>query len=94
MKEERPTASTIVCFDIAYIRWRAEFAPFETNCFDALCEFVRSRFDSLIDRYYREGHQSLTEFPRGLLSAFYTSRLSERTPLQLLPLWEDGSLTS
>jgi hypothetical protein len=49
--------------DPAYIRWRAEFEPFETRCFEALCEFVRVHFDDLLDRYYREGHESLNAFP-------------------------------
>ena len=49
--------------DPAYIRWRAEFAPFEARCFEALCGFVRVHFDDLLDRYYCEGHESLNEFP-------------------------------
>ena len=49
--------------DPAYIRWRAEFDPFETRCFAALCEFVRVHFDDLLDRYYWEGHGSLNAFP-------------------------------
>jgi hypothetical protein len=52
-----------MCFDIGYIRWRADFAPFETNCFEQLREFVRLHFDDLIDRYYRDGQQALHEFP-------------------------------
>jgi hypothetical protein len=44
-------------------RWQTEFAPFEANCFDALCEFARVHLDNLIDRYYREGHDSLIDFP-------------------------------
>jgi hypothetical protein len=50
-------------FDPAYIRWRAEFAPFEARCFEALCEFVRVHFEDLLDRFYLEGHESLNEFP-------------------------------
>jgi hypothetical protein len=49
--------------DPAYIRWRAEFEPFETSCFAALCEFVRVHFDDLLDRYYWEGRESLNAFP-------------------------------
>lgn len=49
--------------DPAYIRWRAEFEPFEAKCFAALCEFVRVQFEDLLDRYYWEGHESLHEFP-------------------------------
>ena len=63
MKERRQIARNSSCFDFAYIRWRAEFAPFEASCFDALCEFVRVHFDDLIDRYYREGHEALNDFP-------------------------------
>jgi hypothetical protein len=63
MKEGRPIARSLLSFDTAYIRWRAESAPFEANCFDALCEFVRLHFDDLIDRYYREGHEALNDFP-------------------------------
>ena len=63
MKEGRQSSRGVVCFDIAYIRWRAEFAPFEADCFDALCEFVREHFDSLMDRYYAEGYESLNDFP-------------------------------
>jgi hypothetical protein len=50
-------------FPSAYLRSRAEFAPFEANCFDALCRFVRVHFDNLIDQYYQEGHESLNDFP-------------------------------
>jgi hypothetical protein len=50
-------------FDRAYIRWRAEFIPFEAKCFEALGDFVRVHFDDLLDRYYWEGHESLNEFP-------------------------------
>jgi hypothetical protein len=63
MKEDRQSSRSVVCFDIAYVRWRTEFAPFEANCFDGLCEFVRMHFDDLIDRYYGEGHEALNEFP-------------------------------
>jgi len=63
MREDRQLSQSPVCFDIAYIRWRAEFALFEANCFDALCEFVRVHFDSLIDRYYDEGYEAVKEFP-------------------------------
>lgn len=63
MKEGRRLSHSVLCFDIAYIRWRVEFAPFEANCFDALCEFVRLHFEDLIERYYREGHPSLNGFP-------------------------------
>ena len=51
------------CFDPAYIRWRTEFVPFEARCFGALCEFVRVQFDTLLDRYYWKGHESLNGFP-------------------------------
>ena len=54
---------TLLSIDSAYIRRRAEFAPFEANCFDALCEFVRVHFDDLIDGYYQEGHEALNDFP-------------------------------
>jgi hypothetical protein len=63
MKMDGGMSRNVGCFDIGYIRWRAEFAPFEANCFGALCEFVRVRFDDLIDCYYGEGHQSLNDFP-------------------------------
>ena len=63
MKEDGEVSRSVMCFDIGYIRWRADFAPFEANCFDQLCEFVRVHFDDLIDRYYRDGHQALREFP-------------------------------
>ena len=61
--KKRELAPSVACFDIAYIRWRTKFAPFEANCFTALCEFVRVHFDDLIDRYYGEGHEALSEFP-------------------------------
>ena len=63
MKKDREVSRGVMCFDIGYIRWRADFAPFEANCFDHLCEFVHLHFDDLIDRYYRGGHQALHEFP-------------------------------
>jgi hypothetical protein len=63
MKEERRMAGSLLQFDTTYIRWRVEFASFEAHCFDALCEFVRPRFDNLIDRYYGEGHETLNDFP-------------------------------
>lgn len=63
MKEHGEVSRSVRCFDIGYIRWRADFAPLETNCFDQLCEFVRMNFDDLLDRYYWEGHQTLNEFP-------------------------------
>ena len=63
MKEPRQIAGNLLSFDLGYIRWRAEFAPFEASCFDALCEFVRLHFDDLIDRYYRECHEALNDFP-------------------------------
>lgn len=62
MKEQRQLAR-ISSFDTAYIRWRAQFAPFEASCFDALCEFVRVHFDNLMDHYYQEGHEALHDFP-------------------------------
>jgi hypothetical protein len=49
--------------DPAYSRWRAEFEPFEARCFETLCEFVRVRFEDLLEGYYREGHESLNDFP-------------------------------
>jgi hypothetical protein len=49
VKEKRQMARSLLSFDAAYLRWRAEFAPFESNCFDALCEFVRTHFDNLIE---------------------------------------------
>jgi hypothetical protein len=63
MKKEHHMARLPSSFDMAYVRWRAEFAPFERRCFDALCDFVRAHFDNLIDHYYREGHVALHEFP-------------------------------
>lgn len=50
-------------FDLTYIRWRWEFAAFESRCFEALCEFVELHFDSLLGRYYREGRESMDDFP-------------------------------
>jgi hypothetical protein len=49
-------------FDLTYIRWRATFAAFESRCFEALCEFVELHFDSLLDRFLRQGHESLDDF--------------------------------
>ena len=49
--------------DPTYRRWQTEFAPFEANCLDALCEFGRVHFDKLIDDFRREGHDSLIDFP-------------------------------
>jgi hypothetical protein len=63
MKKNRELSPSVSCFDVAYIRWRVEFAPFEANCFNALCEFVRVHFDNVIDHYYGEGHESLNAFP-------------------------------
>jgi hypothetical protein len=63
MKKEQQLARRLLSFDTAYIRWRGEFEPFEIHCFAALCEFVRAHFDSLIDHYYREGHEALHDFP-------------------------------
>jgi hypothetical protein len=50
-------------FDPVYSQWRAEFVLFEARCFRALCDFVRVRFDDLLDDYYEEGHESLNDFP-------------------------------
>lgn len=50
-------------FDPAYIPWRAGFVLFEARCFGALCKFVRMHFDDLLDHYYWEGHESLSDFP-------------------------------
>ena len=63
MKDEQQLSRYLRSPDAAYIRWRTEFAPFEANCFGALCEFVRVHFDDLIDGYYREGHEALNDFP-------------------------------
>jgi hypothetical protein len=63
VKQKRHLASKLLSLDAAYIRWRAAFAPFEANCFDSLCEFVRVHFDDLFDSYYREGYESLRGFP-------------------------------
>jgi hypothetical protein len=49
--------------DPVYVRWRKEFASFEASCFTGVCEYVRVNFDSLLDRYYCDGHGSLNEFP-------------------------------
>ena len=51
-------------FDPAYVRWRAKFAPVESRCFEALCEFVRVNLHDLLDRFLQEGHESIDEhFP-------------------------------
>ena len=50
-------------FDSSYGQWRAEFALFEAECFGIVCEFVCVNFDTLLDRYYRDGHRSLNDFP-------------------------------
>jgi hypothetical protein len=50
-------------FDPAYAQWHAQFLPFESRCFDAVCEFVRIHFEELLERYYAEGNQSLNAFP-------------------------------
>ena len=63
MKKDGRVSRSVVCFDIGSIRWRAEFAAFEAKCFASLCEFVSVHFDSLIDRYYCESHESLNDFP-------------------------------
>jgi len=76
MKEDRQVSRSVVCFDIAYIRWRADFAPFEANGFGALCEFVRVRFYDLIDRYYQEGHESLNDFPAWAFERFLREAVS------------------
>ena len=50
-------------FDSSYGLWRAEFALFEAECLGIVSEFVRVNLDSLLDRYYCEGHESLNNFP-------------------------------
>jgi hypothetical protein len=50
-------------FDFSYGLWRAEFALFEAECLGIVSEFVRVNFDTLMDRYYCEGHESLNNFP-------------------------------
>ena len=60
--------------DPAYIRWRAEFEPFEARCFAAVCEFVRVHFDDLLDRYYWEGHGSLNAFPAWAFERYLLGR--------------------
>jgi hypothetical protein len=63
----RPHRATL---DPAYTRWRArEFVPFEARCFESVCDFVRVQFDDLLDRYYWDGHTSLTGFPDWAFSA-------------------------
>jgi hypothetical protein len=76
MREQRQRARSPLSLDSAYVRWRAEFAPFEANCFDALCGFVHVHFDNLIDRYYREGHQALNDFPAWAFEPFLREALS------------------
>ena len=49
-------------FDSTYLRWRAEFAPFETGCMEAVADFVYAHLDDLLERYYCEGHESLKKF--------------------------------
>ena len=49
-------------FDSSYCLWRAEFALFEAECLGIVSEFVRVNFDTLLDRYYFEGHESLNDF--------------------------------
>ena len=50
-------------FDSSYGLWRAEFALFEAECLGIVSEFVRVNFDTLLDRYYCEGHESFNGFP-------------------------------
>jgi len=71
MKPHRPS------FDPAYTRWRAEFTAFESKCFESLGEFVRTHFDSLLDRYYWEGHESIDDFPAWAFERYL--REAERT---------------
>ena len=40
-----------------------EFQSFEARCHGAVCEFVRVRFQDLLDGYYREGQQTGDDFP-------------------------------
>lgn len=49
--------------DPAYLRWRLEFDSFEVTCFGEFCDYVRLRFDELLDDYYCDGHESLNAFP-------------------------------
>jgi len=49
-------------FDSSYGQWRAEFALFETECLGIVSKFIRVNFDTLLDRYYCEGHTSLNGF--------------------------------
>jgi hypothetical protein len=76
MKGQGRMVPSVSCFDIAYIRWRADFAPFEMHCFEELCEFVRVHFDKLIDRYYREGHEALNDFPEWAFERYLGEVLS------------------
>lgn len=50
-------------FEPTYSQWCAKFAPFESKCFEAFSGFVRAHFDSLLDRYYWEDHESMRDFP-------------------------------
>lgn len=77
MKEYGKVSRSVMCFDIGYIRWPADFAPFEADCLDQLYEFVRLHFDDLIDRYYGGGHQTLHEFPDWAFERYL--RKSERS---------------
>ena len=71
---ERHTKSHRLYLHPAYIRWRAEFEPFEAWCFAAVCEFVRVHFDDLLDRYYWEGHGSLNAFPAWAFERYLLGR--------------------
>ena len=73
---ERHMRAHRLSLDPAYIRWRAEFAPFEARCFVAVCEFVRVHFDDLLDRYYWEGHGSLNAFPTWAFERYLVGRRS------------------
>jgi hypothetical protein len=64
-------------FDPTYNRWRWEFAAFESTYFEALCEFVEVHFEGLLDRYCREGHQSMDDFPAWAFERYL--RKTERT---------------
>jgi hypothetical protein len=73
---KRHMKSHRLSLDPAYIRWRAEFEPFEARCFAAVCEFVRVHFDDLLDRYYWEGHGSLNGFPAWVFERYLVGRES------------------
>ena len=79
VNEKRQMTSGFLSLDTAYIRWRTEFASFESNCFEALCEFVRVHFDYLLDRYYGAGHESLNAFPAWAFER-YLRALDKRRP--------------